>query len=84
MKVLGRSETGFIVSLSREEMGALYVRSYEYAGDVPPGTEADILPRLRPTLKFEQNAASAPCMVAHLREMADDLEKGLAALRGAT
>lgn len=84
MKVLGRSERGFIAELTREEMNALYVRSFEFKGDVPLGTEADILARLRPTLKFEENAASAPGMVAHLREMADDLERGFAALRAGT
>lgn len=84
MKILGHSETGFIASLSREEMCALYVQSYEDRGYVPLGTEVDILSRLRPTVRFEENATSGPHMVARLREMADELEKGLAQLRAAT
>lgn len=81
MKVLGRSETGFIVSLSREELDALYVRSYEYRGDIQLGVEVDVISRLRPTIKFEESAAAGSLMASHLREMADELEKGLASLR---
>ncbi len=85
MKVIGRGAyggRGFIVELSREEMSALHVQSWDMDGEVPVGTEIDVLTRLRPTLKFEESALAGPHMVGRLREMADELEKGLAALRG--
>jgi hypothetical protein len=81
MKIIGNAnERGFIVEISREEMEALYVRPFSNP-NAQIGDEVDVLSRLRPTLKFEQDALSAAHMVAHLREMAAHLEKGFASLR---
>lgn len=80
MKVIGRSEIGYIATITREELEALYPQAY-YQRGVALGTEVDVIMRLRPTVKFEQDSASGPQMVAHLREMADELEKGFSALR---
>ena len=80
MKIIGRAATGFIAELSHAEMEALSVPgSYgQFAG---LGDEVDVISRLRPTIKFEEDALAGPHMVGQLRKMADELERGLAALR---
>lgn len=83
MKIIGRGQEGnFIVELSMQEYEALVVKHPFYDnGREPIGGDVDILRRLTPTVKFEADASSASHMVAHIREMADNLEKGFEELR---